>query len=396
MKWHNKGHEFDNYAAILLEIFRQKKNRIYIFGAGSLGEDLAPVFEKYQCFGGYIDNDICKQRTGVNGRKVISLQQYMQQGSDGIVVIAADLKNIPVIESQLMIEGLKRDKDFWIYTDFMKKEFPILALYQFDAVYVELAQICLTERCTLKCRDCAHGCFAVGAESKDLDIETVQRSVDSFFSKVWLIKEFVFIGGEPFLYNNLEQAVQYVGSKYRDRMITFSITTNGTIVPQDRILDLCREFNILIRISNYSGMIKRLEEKYRQLTRHLKDHQVSYVMGNSELQWMNYGFQTVNHGENEEKRIQVFDQCGTPCREIRGNKYYYCVMARSVSDNLGLGVGREDYLDLDELGDDGRKIFLEFDYGYSEKGYMDMCVHCNGADAVQYRIPAAVQVEQTQ
>ena len=114
-------------------------------------------------------------------------------------------------------------------------------------------------------------------------------------------------------------------------------------------------------------------------------------MGNKEIQWMDYGFETVYRNGTEEELIQVFDRCKTPCREIRGSRYYYCVMARSVSDNLKLNVGKEDYLELADLTKQDKKVILEFDRGYSDKGYLDMCNRCRGAEASDYPIPAAEQ-----
>ena len=40
-----------------------------------------------------------------------------------------------------------------------------------------------------------------------------------------------------------------------------------------------------------------------------------------------------------------------------------------------------------------KKVVLEFQQGFSEKGYLDMCNHCNGADAVNHPIPCAEQIE---
>ena len=60
---------------------------------------------------------------------------------------------------------------------------------------------------------------------------------------------------------------------------------------------------------------------------------------------------------------------------------------------MGLNVGKEDYLDLDALkGEQGKKEFLEFNLGYSEKGYLDMCNYCHGADSRNHPIPAAEQI----
>ena len=305
-------------------------------------------------------------------------------------MIAADEKNIPAIESQLRKAGLKEQKDFYTYREFMKTVYPVLSVYAYNQFYVEQAQICLTERCSLKCKACAHGCYAVDAGSQDMSLEMAKESADCFFEKVDLVKEFVLIGGEPFLYQKLDKIIAYIGEKYREKMIYFSITTNGTIMPNQKILELCRKYHVLIRISNYSAELKYLEKKYEKLKEELKRHGVSYRMSDSDSHWMDYGFETLDRGGNEEELIRVFDKCGTNCREIRGNRYYYCVMARSVSDNLGFGLGEDNYLDFKDVED--KKVLLEFEKGYSEKGYLDMCNHCNGADAVQHPIPVAEQL----
>jgi hypothetical protein len=390
MKWSNKGHELDEYGKELVNNYQIRGAKIYIFGAGLIGEEIRPVFERYGCFSGYIDNDKKKQKSGINKVKVISPEEYLSDKKDGIIVIAADKKNIPSIKKQLERAGLKERKEFYICTEFMGITFPILSLYFYSQLYVELAQICLTERCSLKCKACAHGCYAVNVNCQDMSIEMAKESADFLFENIDIIKEFVLIGGEPFLYNQLEEIINYIGGKYRDKIITFSITTNGTIVPKKNVMDACRKFNVLIRISNYSSTLQYLENRYECLIEKMIDNKISYFMGTSDYQWMDYGFETVDRKWNMGELIKTFNECKTPCREIRGSKYYYCVMARSVSDNLKFGVGKEDYLDLQQQIN--KKIFLEFQLGYSDKGYLDMCNYCNGKDAVNHPIPVAEQL----
>ena len=64
-------------------------------------------------------------------------------------------------------------------------------------------------------------------------------------------------------------------------------------------------------------------------------------------------------------------------------------MARSVADNLGMDIGQQDYIDLATIQD--RSILLEFQMGFSDKGYLEMCRYCRGAEAKNYLIPAAEQ-----
>ncbi len=389
MKWIRKEHEFDEYAQVITEEFRKRDRKIYIFGAGLIGLEVRAVLEKYQCFAAFIDNDYNKQQTGLKGSDVISLDNYKKRNERGWIVIAADTSNIPAIEKQLCESGLKKSTDFYDYHEFLYQVLPILSIYEFSLLYMDLAQISLTERCSLKCKNCAHGCYAVGSDSKDMDIEAAKRSADCLLQKVDVMREFVLIGGEPFLYQEIASIITYIGEKYRDKMVIFSITTNGTIIPGKQIIDLCRKYNVLIRISNYSAQLRYLEAKYEKLCDVLRQNKVSYVLGEKEWEWKDYGFGKVNRKGTEDELRKVFDCCNTQCREVRENRFYYCVMARSISENLQLNVGENDYLDLNTCN---KKQLMEFQLGYSEKGYLEMCNYCNGADAENYPIPPAEQI----
>ncbi len=393
MKWKNKRHELDEYAKIILSE-QNVQRKYYVFGAGLLGNYLLMIFRKYRCMAAFIDNSTDKQGSKVEGIEVISLESYLKV-RDGQIVIAASAENRAAIARQLEANFLKHGTDFWLYDEFINIIFPIISTYSFNKSYVALAQITLTERCSLRCKKCAHGCYAVDNHiSNDLTLAQVYKSADSFFSKVDFIKEFVLIGGEPLLYKELSQAIKYIGERYRDRMGIYCITTNGTIVPNSEVLDICKKYNVLFRISNYARQISRLKSSYQKLMDTLGKYEIPYVLGKEEREWMDYGFEYVNRVGTEDEMIKIFDDCRTPCREVRENKFYYCVMARSVSDNLNFNVGEEDYLDLDALeGEDYKKELLEFTLGYSEKGYLDMCRHCNGAEAKNYPIPAAEQME---
>lgn len=391
MKWSNKGHEFDEYAKELIPN-NMSCLKYYIFGAGLLGKNLLVTLHRYGHAVAFIDNDVAKQGQKFQGVDIISLNSFLNR-KDGQIIVSASQKNTDVIVEQLEKNDLKRRKDFWVYNEFLEFVFPVISAYYYNKVFVALAQISVTERCTLQCQKCAHGCFAVDNRiAKDLTLKQVCKSADSFFSKIDFVQEFVLIGGEPLLYKDLGQAIHYIGEKYRDQIGIFSITTNGTIVPNENVLCESKQFDVLFRISNYSQSMPKLKKNYQRLISVLDQKEILYIMGKEEYEWVDYGFDYV-HRKPEEDLVKVFDTCKTPCREIRENRFYYCVMARSVSDNLRYHVGQEDYLDLDSLqGENYKKELLEFNLGYSEKGYLDMCSRCNGVEAVKYPIPAAKQV----
>lgn len=391
MKWQRKGHEFDEMAEACVRAFREKGEKIYIFGAGYLGNTCKSVIESQGCLAGFVDNDQKKHGTELDGIAVMSFDAYMQLEKKGFLVVAVE-KYLQEITAQLVERNFMPGQDYFIWDTFLRITFPILMTYCYNRSYVRLAQISVTERCSLRCKKCAHACNYVGNDAEDMPIEKVYESADAFFSKVDLIWDFVLIGGEPLLYQELPEAAAYIGKKYRNQIIRFCITTNGTILPSEELLTVCRKYDIMFQISNYEKQLPYLAEKYKRFQKLMEEYHVKYAFGDSEMDWMDYGFDYVNRDEDETGLQKVFQKCQTPCREIRGSRYYYCVMARSVSDNMQLGIGMDDFLDLEKLPEDYKKILLEFEFGYSEKGYLDMCRRCNGAEAKKHLIPAAEQM----
>lgn len=389
------------YSISVLENLKSKydeidggKARFCIFGAGKIGRTIFSVLKKYQLFEGFVDNDIEKQRNGFLNQKVISKNEFQQLENKPHIIIAASQKNCVEIAADLEKAGLKRGQNYWLHEEFVRNILPVILFFKFQHIFIPLAQISLTERCTLKCKKCAHACYAVESDHKDLTLKQVYKSVDCFFEHVDYIHEFVLIGGEPLLYKQLDKVIQYIGENYRNQIDIFSITTNGTILPSAEIQKWCQKYDVLFRISNYSQTIPRLEHQYEKLAMMLKNDGIQYTLMEKDHLWMDYGFEYVNRHASEEELIQVFDACHTPCHEIRENRFYYCVMARSVSENLNMNVGNNDYLDLDELsGEEGKKKLLAYFLGYSDKGYLDMCNYCHGAECVNHTIPVAEQIK---
>lgn len=391
MKWTNKCNESFLNQKNINNIDNDAKFCIY--GAGKLGGDLYKTLKHYDMFFCFIDNNHSIQEKGYKNEAVISENEYFKKEIKYPVIICASDKNTLLIESDLKNRGLIHNKNYYIFREFTDKLLPIIAYKFFNEIFMSLSQICVTERCTLRCKKCAHGCYNVPITKDDMTLEQVKKSADIFFSKVDYIQEFVLIGGEPLLYKYLTDAVEYIGSKYRNQMSVFSITSNGTITPSKDLLEKCKEYGVLFRISNYSGTISKLELQYEKLRKLFITNNVEFRISRKEHEWMDYGFDYYKRECDNEQLINVFDACGTPCHEIRENKFYYCVMARSVADNLSVNVGKEDYLDFEKLsGDNWRRELLEFIMGYSEKEYLDMCRYCHGAESYEYPIPAAEQL----
>lgn len=362
-------------------------NKIMVFGAGKVGYEIYRILKKYNIFGGYIDNDETKRKYGFMGENVYSLESVANEKI--FFVIAGSEKNSLEMERQLKMQGVINNKNYAMADEFRKRILPIIIFYQFGDLYTNLAQICVTERCTLKCKKCAHACHMVDINSNDMAIEKAIESADNFFSCFDYVGEFVLIGGEPFLYKKLDELIEYIGMHYRDRIGLFSITTNGTIIPNSQLINVCIKHDVTIRISNYSKTLPNLEKQYCRLYEVLRDVQCITWETDNQKSWFDYGFDHKIQKTIEETK-KTFESCRTMCREVNGDKYYYCVMAHTVAQNMKLKEGLNDYIIIKK--NTNRNTILEFELGYLEKGYLDMCGRCRGKDAENYLIPAAEQV----
>lgn len=389
MRWKNPGHEFD-VEWKKLNIDKDKEFSLYIFGAGKMGTELFEKIRRHINVQGYIDNDIAKIGNQTNGVNIISIDDYCPSQNKKIV-IATGKEYSKQIEEQLIAIHLKHVEDYLFIEEFINYYYLIIQAYYYDRIIIRQSQICVTERCTLRCKGCAHGCYAMNsAKSADLSLDEVKRSADYFFTKIDYVNFFSLLGGEPLIYDKLDEAIEYIGKNYRGKIHTFAITTNGTCLPNTRILRACKEYQCIFLISNYTKVIPKIKSRVENLINLLEENEIRYTLVDEENEWIDFGFNYVNN--SVEKARSIFDSCYTDCRESRNNKLYYCVMARSVSDNLHIAKCDE-YFDM-ELYDNvkDKKLLLEYELGYSEKGYLEMCKHCNGMNCNDKRIPAGEQV----
>ncbi len=398
--------DFDKWTGFVKD--RLTDSKFFVFGAGETGSQLVETlrFLKLDGFEGFVDNSAEKQKTGWKGQRVISLEEYLELDYPKFIIVCCSRKNRPVIDEQLLGKGLKRNIDFYAEACFRTNILPLYVLCKHKKSYMSLAQICVTERCTLRCKKCAHGCCYVAPDSEDMSLPDVKRSADEFFGKIDYVEYFHLIGGEPLLYRELANALDYIGDKYSRQIYRLCVTTNGTILPNATLLESFKRHNVLCYISNYKKTIPALSDRYDTLERILKENSVDYIIDDYDQDWTDYGFDSVDRGyfkegklisnESPAELVRVFEQCNTSCREIRKEKLYYCVQARACAENMGFQVGKDDFLDISKLDNsyDSKRILTMFEMGHVEKGYLDMCNYCYGAERERHPIKVAEQMSE--
>ncbi len=377
-------------------VYRSIDNGVWLFGASVFGERMLTFLSSNNInVIGFIDNDPQKRNSHLMGKTIYSVEDFKNIYSNELIVLCVrKISNEEQIIQQIMttIPQVRREL-IVTYDLFMDSVVSEYCWKKRGKLVVRVVQISLTERCTLKCKKCAHACNLVDMNTPDLKVEEVLSGIDVFFEIVDYIEEFVLLGGEPLLYNDLASVVEYLGNRYRNRIGILSITTNGTIIPNDRLLKACREYSVIFRVSDYSSTIDSLKNRYDNFSTVLNQNKVNFNM--EKVEWVDFGFDLIDRGTDGETLKRVFENCKTPCRELRYNRLYYCMMGRSISENMGYNIGSDDYIDLVKVKNSdtkGKYEYLEYTLGFLKKGYVEMCQHCRGKEANKYPITPAEQM----
>lgn len=132
--------------------------------------------------------------------------------------------------------------------------------------------VLLTSKCTLKCKLCA-----TYAPLKKLPCHypsnIVIKSVARYFECIDMVNLFTLSGGEPFLHPELDILLSDF-QQYENRLNKFEIITNGTVLPDNSILELLKfSDKVDILIDDYGPTIS---VNVRKLTEQLDRFCIHY------------------------------------------------------------------------------------------------------------------------
>jgi len=242
---------------------------------------------------------------------------------------------------------------------------------------VEYINFIVTQRCTLKCRDCC-ALMQYFSNPADSDIETINNSVDSFFSHVDFVRTLYIVGGEPFIFKDLASFILKI-SEYRTRIGCFMLATNGTIIPKDDVISALHKADVTVVISDYGTLSKKKDVLIELLSS-------AGVKCETLLNQKWYPMQSFSDKISEPE--EIFRECGIACTQVMNGKLYYCDFAGFGDALRGFPYDPENSVDLFSSGTSKEKI-----KAYIERSSaLPACGYCTGARVTTQAIPVAEQV----
>ncbi len=368
MKWKSKGHEYDRVYQKINE-----KKAFYLFGVGDYGKQFIRIFQSEIQIKGYIDNDTSKQGMEVCNRPCYSLEDIELEADEAIIITMSQIARVQPIE-QLNKAGYKKNNNYFIIEEFLS----VYYVYKKDKVYLSSISFLPSTACNLNCKNCLNfNPFAKKFYVREWD--ELVRDVDLFFLCVDRIMLFHVSGGEPLIYKYTADLIEYIDKNYGDRIDTLRTVTNGTIVPDERVLKKLSNCNVEITVDDYREEIPHFKERFDELIRKFEEYHIKYYI-NKVNSWIDLAPERTDFSSKNDKWLEKHrESCSQSWQELRDGKLYSCnYAAYATVAGIAGEQDLEEVYDLNTFNNDRKKELIEFRLGYTTKGYTNFCKKCRG------------------
>lgn len=397
-------HFFDNVART---DFKALSGNLTIYGAGFQGLLAAHLLDKQGikvlCF---CDMDKAKQGATYYGLPVYSPEQMKELYPDATVVVTP-YSLIPAfryVQNELGYKSVVTP--YSLFLDFDSEEFDKLSelpdwYYSGNVDYhIDLflrmcvnlltehtlysADISVTEYCNLKCKNCTSlmPCYE---NPRHFTLDEMKYYIDTI-TKDRYFHHFNVEGGEAFVWKPLADFIDYLNNM--PNLMHIYLYTNGTVIPDEKLLKVLSHKKVLVRISDY-GKYSKIDE----LVKVFDKHNVRYKVIMQKWYELSAFSKTPKEGEALKR---VTDTCcktqpdGNGGPYVINGKMFYCPIQGNLH-NLRIFVSPEsDYIDLRENTPDLQERIERI---LKKERFPLLCKYCYGRTYAGMEVPPAVQLE---
>lgn len=389
----------------LIKKIESDSSSVVLYGAGILGGFSAHALKARGMKVDYFcDGDVKKQGEFYHGIKVISPKELVAFSPSTHIFLCNNYFDLIVPQLEKMnfkniyncIELLEcadfSSVDFGMPQFAIKRQIELhrsscAAAYANDeSLHLKYVDIIITERCSLKCKDCSN-LMQYYTQPKNCDLEILFKSVDKLMECVDSLYEFRVIGGEPFMNSELHEVIK--------RLVTYKsaasvvIYTNGTIIPFGENLTCLKDKKVALEITNY-GDISRNFDKIAEL---FKANGIQFTANDvAGSLWDDCA--VIKYDKRIENQLaEMFKNCcANDIISLLHGKLYRCPISAHAT-NLGAIPFAGD--DIIELVDNApinilKKNIIKF---YKDKNYLLACQYCKGRTQGGGKVRPAVQIK---
>ena len=258
-----------------------------------------------------------------------------------------------------------------------------------DKLFMRSVDIIITERCSLKCKDCSN-LMQYYKHPKDCDTGLMLRSIDALCAVVDEVMDFRVIGGEVFINKDWPVVVERLINEPKARRVV--LYTNATMLPPRRYIKPLQHEKVLVIASDYGALSKnlsRMKELFREngIAHHV--FSITEWLSCSDIERHNRSFDENRRNCSSRAVPKTWRVCRTgSCSAVRTRPMPF--------GSVPLPINTHDYVDLlREPLDAGNIVELKrtLRHYLLRKPYMSICDYCNGRPLSGVEVKPYVQVD---
>lgn len=384
----------------IINEIKNKKLPVIISGAGAVGEILLSLCEKngikVECF---CDNSEKVARSKFCGLEVIHTPLLKKKYKDAIILVsvvaikdAVDMLNNlgfanwyagGLFLKNLDISQNQSDSSL----DYIKFAIENCILchdgYSHpDKLFFRSIDLIITERCSLKCKDCSN-LMQYYEKPKDVDINTLFKSIDAFCATIDEVMDFRILGGEPFMNREWPIIAERLIKEPKAKRVV--LYTNGTIIPNEKDLSVLKNNKALVIISDYGALSRNLLGLKQILAQNKIAHHILEVR-----EWLDCAAIIPYHRSVEEQKAIYRNCCAKNMATLSDGKLFRCPYAANAHRLKAVPDNPSDYIDLFQKTTKARvRDYILY------KDYMEICDYCGSRPLSGLEVSPAVQIKES-
>lgn len=405
-----------------LDYIRKSKQEVYIFGADIAGKIIQKMLlEDGVSAKGFLDNNKNKCHTKINNVEVFVANQKLETvPKESVILIAStyisdiirQLEDIgfynwvPIIDfleskdENYFRESLKgslrknhsggeftNDFDVFVLANMLNSQKKYL---DETSLYIRSVDIVITEKCSLKCKDCSN-LMQYYEAPKNIELDVVKQEIDDVCSVADEINELRIIGGDPFMNKDFPAIVNYAASKANVNKVV--IYTNGTVPPQiNQIRDIAKSEKIFVFLTTYGDLSRNAQK----LVECLESANVQYNRQPA-YGWTDCG-QIVKQNRDEISQTKIFQNCcAKHFTTLTDGKLFRCPFAANLHRLSATPDFHEDYIqmqDISKLNPEEAQLYrINLKKYLREISFINYCDFCNGRTYGDPEIEPGIQTK---
>lgn len=352
-----------------------------IYGCGPLGNYLKDVMQQLSLnLLGYVDDFYDGSQW--DNVEVYSLQEVLSKFKHVSIILTPHYEN----NKRMMKEKIEKAVNGEGAYDILDKNVLLYVAHGFSLdkekkqvgnIY-EKTDLIISNCCTLRCEGCSV-CIPY-VEKEHFDLEEVKRDISKLNDLVDYIAVLEVMGGEPLLYPWLPQLLDYISGL--SNIYVIMIDTNGTVVPNEEMLDAMARNHVLIHVTDYGEVSTKKDvvlEKCEEKNIYCTIREVG--------EWADLGkIKDYETTENDKKFHSCF--AAVECANVYRGRWHICPRdAKYVDMNL-FSPCEDEFINLHDDMPETEKRQKLYDLTHRENA-ITSCRFCKGTDG---KIQGGVQM----